>query len=514
MEQNTASSTTLTERLLEEEIVAPPVLAASCIADSERDEDDGREEQIELLVQHQTWETGEIQPNKCRDWFWACLFLAQLATVVAIAIAWGIPALNYAPEHDLAAQDEHVSEPIQIHFDGVVYTCLLAGVGAFLISLVAFAVMIRWSEVLVQISVVFSMLSSMALFIVCITTDEAGGAMTSFVLFTLAACYTISVWSRIPFAASNLKTATTAVRTNLGVTLVGFVLVIAAFCWTAIWLLSLIGIYMQTAQCDDDTGVCHSKLSGWVFMLFLLSYYWTQQVTKNVIHVTVAGVVGTWWIAPTEASSICSRSIGDSFLRSVTTSFGSICFGSLLVSIIQLIHSLLRQARREGQDNCLLCILECLVSYLERIAEFFNKFAYVYVGIYGYTYLEAGKNVMTLFRARGWTTIVNDNLLSNTLGLVSLVIGGLSGCLGIILDEINPSWLSLFEDQSHKIAFVIAFLIGIVVATLLMSIVASAVDTTLVLFAEKPRELVANYPDLSTQMTEAWKEAYPEECGF
>ena len=118
-----------------------------------------REEQIELLVQHQTWETGEIQPHKCRDWFWACLFLAQFAVVLALAIAWGIPALHYIPEQDLAVQEENALEPIQIHFNGVVYTCLLAGVGAFLISLMAFAVMIRWSEVLVQISVLFSMMN-------------------------------------------------------------------------------------------------------------------------------------------------------------------------------------------------------------------------------------------------------------------------------------------------------------------------------------------------------------------
>lgn len=97
---------------------------------------------------------------------------------------------------------------------------------------------------------------------------------------------------------------------------------------------------------------------------------------------------------------------------------------------------------------------------------------------------------------------------------MSFLIGALSGCLGIIVDDINPSWLSLFEDQSYKVAFAIAFLIGVVIATILMSIVASAVDTSIVLFAEKPREFVVNHPDLSIQMTDAWKEAYPEECGF
>lgn len=175
----------------------------------------------------------------------------------------------------------------------------------------------------------------------------------------------------IPFAASNLKTAVIAVRANLGVTLVGLFLVFVAFVWTAIWLLSLTGVYVQMVPRNDK--VCDSRLNGWVALLFLLSYYWTQQVIKNMIHVTVAGVVGTWWFNPDEASSMCSRSIYNSFLRSATTSFGSICLGSLLVSIIQVVHHLLLQARREGEDNILFCVLDCLVSILEKVAEFFNK---------------------------------------------------------------------------------------------------------------------------------------------
>ena len=39
--------------------------------------------------------------------------------------------------------------------------------------------------------------------------------------------------------------------------------------------------------------------------------------------------------------------------------------------------------------------------------------AFVYVGLYGYSYLEAGKNVITLFKNRGWEAIIADDLISN-----------------------------------------------------------------------------------------------------
>ena len=51
----------------------------------------------------------------------------------------------------------------------------------------------------------------------------------------------------------------------------------------------------------------------------------------------------------------------------------------------------------------------------------------MYVGVYGYSYLTAGKKVMTLFRERGWTVVINDNLIRNALGLMSFVIALLCG---------------------------------------------------------------------------------------
>ena len=37
----------------------------------------------------------------------------------------------------------------------------------------------------------------------------------------------------------------------------------------------------------------------------------------------------------------------------------------------------------------------------------------MYVGLYGYGYLEAGKNVISLFKNRGWEAIIADDLIGN-----------------------------------------------------------------------------------------------------
>lgn len=73
--------------------------------------------------------------------------------------------------------------------------------------------------------------------------------------------------------------------------------------------------------------------------------------------------------------------------------------------------------------------MACLASIL----EYFNKWAFVYVGLYGYSYLEAGRNVISLFQNRGWEAIIADDLVGNTMFLVSVIVGGLSGCVGLVV---------------------------------------------------------------------------------
>jgi len=111
----------------------------------------------------------------------------------------------------------------------------------------------------------------------------------------------------------------------------------------------------------------------------------TEQVFQNTIHVAIAGVVSTWWFAPQDANSFCSLAIKDSFVRATTTSFGSICFGSLLVAIVETLKALVENVRQDSErDGCeafLLCIVDCLLGCLEDMLEYFNKFAYIYVGM-------------------------------------------------------------------------------------------------------------------------------------
>jgi len=122
--------------------------------------------------------------------------------------------------------------------------------------------------------------------------------------------------------------------------------------------------------------------------------------------------------------------------------------------------------------------------------------------------MQAGKNVFTLFRNRGWEAIIADNLIGNTLMLVSLVVGGVMGGLGLLMAAATPL-LDDAEGSKYIVAFIFGFVAGFVICSILLSTVGSAVNAIIVLFAEMPAEFQQNHPALSDRMRTVWSQTYP-----
>jgi hypothetical protein len=337
-------------------------------------------------------------------------------------------------------------------------------------------------------------------------------ALVNFILALIFACYTKAVWRDIPFAAINLKVGVSACRANLGVFVFAFLTPVINTIVFVLQLMALVSVLQASGTFSQDQTDIGSAASSIAIIYFMISGYWTSEVTKNISTVLVSGTVGTWWFAPLEASSFCSSAVVDSFKRATTYSFGSICFGSLLVAILNVIIDSVKRSRRSRSCALLSCVLTCLLSLLERLVEYFNKWAFVYVGLYGYDYMTAGKNVVTLFRARGWSSIITDNLVNRALMMVATFIGLITGL--IIAGTWNLFEISNAKDESVEIIsfmfFYVASIIGLVNANQLLSVVGAATDASIVCFAEASAEFEENHPELSAMMLAAYSAAWPE----
>jgi hypothetical protein len=118
-----------------------------------------------------------------------------------------------------------------------------------------------------------------------------------------------------------------------------------------------------------------------IYLLF--SFYWMTQVIKNTTHVTVSGLYAAYYFLGVSTNGSVTLAVSNPTLsaakRAVTTSFGSICFGSLIIAILQTIRALLRMAADNARDEgnvvaafCAMCA-HCILSCIEDLVEYFNE---------------------------------------------------------------------------------------------------------------------------------------------
>ena len=124
--------------------------------------------------------------------------------------------------------------------------------------------------------------------------------------------------------------------------------------------------------------------------------------------------------------------------------------------------------------------------------------------------MEAGTNVMTLFRNRGWTSIITDYMLDLVLFMVSVAVGALTALVALLIGAA----LGMGEVGTLGAATILAFILGYGMAATLFSVVSSGVNTVIVCYAEAPNEFQANHPELSNQMRASWRQAWPNDFGY
>ncbi len=291
---------------------------------------------------------GQPQPKKFNDVFFAVLFYLHLGVMaVLLPMSMGMGDGNGGGDYGGIGQ--------------IIYFVSVCGLFAAGVSTLSLTFMMRFARELVKAALFFHIGFSFLLGMLGLMSGAIMMAVVGFLSFFFSICYAYMVWNRIPFAAANLNTALTAVKSNLGLLVVACITMCAAFAFSVAW-----------------TTISNNILNAYPGMAFLmfLSYFWTHQVLSNTMHVTSAGVIGTWWFAPAEASSCCSKAVGDSLGRATTYSFGSICFGSLIVALVQALRQLNRHLRGNEDAQLIVCLIDCILACIEGIIEYFNKWAY------------------------------------------------------------------------------------------------------------------------------------------
>ncbi|CAO2039391.1 unnamed protein product [Urochloa humidicola] len=304
--------------------------------------------------------------------------------------------------------------------------------------------------------------------------------------------YVMSVLDRFPFTMLVLQKAVRMVWELPDVMRIAYAFVLAMLCWMALWSFGISGI----VAFDIPNGG-----QWWLLLIFSVSLFWTGAVLSNTVHVIVSGTVFLVLIhGGPAAATMPPKPLLKSLQYAVTTSFGSICYGSLFTAAIRTLRWEIRGIRSKiGSNECLLCCIDFLFHIVETLVRFFNKYAYVQIAVNGQSFNRSARDAWELFQSTGVEALVAYDC-SGAILLMSTILGGLitGTCTGV--------WT--YFKQSDKAIMVgsTSMLMGMILVGLTVVVVESAVTSIYICYAEDPLLIQRWDPEFFEQLSEALHE--------
>eukprot|EP00301_Raphidiophrys_heterophryoidea_P016596 c26197_g1_i1.p1 GENE.c26197_g1_i1~~c26197_g1_i1.p1 ORF type:complete len:513 (-),score=104.43 c26197_g1_i1:676-2214(-) len=319
-----------------------------------------------------------------------------------------------------------------------------------------------------------------------------GAMVIAFMCSAFAALFLTAIKARINFATSILVVVVSCVRQNYS--LIG--LAFAAIIPQALWSLFILGAIYGTVL----TSRFEASIINWLQILICtFSAFWTFQVIKNVVHATTAGCVASWYFIPD--ASRPDKPVTRALQRACTISLGSICFGSLLIAIVQTLRTLATYSRKQRRFPEIARIGAIVTAALEGILSYFNKYTLVYVAVYGTNFFASAKNMGSMIRTRGFSAVLNDDITAVVLTFVCAVNALLTTGIAIL-------FASLFRSSLKPSTLTACLWVGYGIMGVVTSVIESAVSTVYVCFMEDSSALRSSHIDAYNSIASAWMIMY------
>lgn len=459
-----------------------------------------------------------VQKPRYNDWPFAIFFLL---VVCGFAVVAGI-TINALRQTYIGGSIYHSSNSFSLNSNTIILFAFI-----IVVAVVFSAIIIVYARLAPRIFITTGLILNVILGLgtaIYYFVAHYYSAAVVFLVFTLmlAWCYW-TARSRIPFSATVLEVVIDVMKRYPSTLFTSLLGIIFSGAFSALFSVVIVATYVkydpnsENSACNVNGGGCsHAKVVGVLVFVFFAGYYITE-VVKNVIHVTIAGVYGTWYyLANSDEGEPRHPALG-AFKRAMTYCFGSICFGSLIVSILQLIRRGLQVLKQSAFDNgdccagCALLIADFVMGIIEWAVRYFNHYAYCYIALYGKLYLKLARDTFDLMRFKGMDALVNDCFINTSLLIYSMMVAYVVALLGYLyLKFTKPDYNADGQYYAPVIAF--SFLIAGQITRVSLTVIHSGVLTFFVSLAKDPEifqmtnrdrfdEIFRNYPQVLQKIT-------------
>lgn len=425
--------------------------------------------------------------QKCHDLPFLVVYMALFAFLVGVVVYASL--LPAAPPSDNTTDWflwlESFTPAQQAYFLAFCGIIAAAATGWSILALV----LLRFAPVaMIWCGIVFSFVCCVASCVQAFLSGYVAIGVLLAVFALLNLVYIVTVYRRVPLSASFLRAVGSLLEKRPSLYGTSFVALLIQSAWLACWMSALL--------------LCQriSWFRGWISLpILLLTFFWTQQIVQGSVHVLVASVSAHWYFFPDESNHHKSPHFLALFF-----SFGSVCFGSLIVAILRTLRALchlLMSSSSSTASQILSCIARAILSLLDSLAQWFNSYAFAEIVLYRLSYVASAKRVWRLLMDRGWTAMVNDSLVAGAVFFASLS----GGAVGAICAYFLYGVLHFAPFAESTVFFCsIGFSVAMSVCLVLLETVEAAVTSLFVCIAEEPEQLRHVRPELYAKLRESY----------
>mmetsp|Transcript_55302 Transcript_55302/g.148136 ORF Transcript_55302/g.148136 Transcript_55302/m.148136 type:complete len:494 (-) Transcript_55302:149-1630(-) len=300
---------------------------------------------------------------------------------------------------------------------------------------------------------------------------------------------TICCYKRwIPFTALIVQTVTSVVETHQGMVAVSVLGCCLTFLWWLLCTCAFVAIYLLHANRIDNFHEDVPLAGMVVIFVVTLVASWGVGVMTGACQVACCGVFGRWYfgrdLLPGAMPVLSSTRVA------FTTSFGSICFGSLVMALFRAAEAVARAAREQAAEdgNVVVCIIAAIIqSILDCIGdiiEWFCTYAYVQCAIRGLGMVDAARATYALCKFANIDLIIS-NCLTDSVTASAAVLCGVAGGLVAFAAASGETWFLLS-----------GFILGSFVGSACLQPLRSGAITLAVCWSEFPEALEQLRPQL------------------
>jgi len=282
---------------------------------------------------------------------------------------------------------------------------------------------------------------------------------------------------KIALTCAMIKEACRGVQHNT-MLLPVLVIVVAVFlAFSAFWVAAFIYLWSipdgSVPVGAGDSPHFNEKVRN-LLLYQVFAFLWIVAFLSAVYQHVVAGSVAGWYFSRDVMSSRPRETAFSSLFHAVTTSSGSLAFGSLVLAFVQFLNFLLELTKKSNTKNRFLVwvisALQCLLGCIQGIVQYINKFAYIHVAMHGYSFCKAARECFDLISRNFFSAVIMDTITGFVLFVGKALFTALSTIITIgILDAndrpISYVTLGLTASLSFLVLHIISHVIGVSVDT-------------------------------------------------